>query len=199
LNAADQSEHQGARQEYRAEFSERFWQEFRAKKPIRLKTAIARPATRSWLDRCRSLLAVVIHNPEIIPSIEDDLADLDLKSPLTELRDAILRWAEDVSSLDSRELMSHLRSIGFDAALRQIPTLNAALRTGGARLSREEAQISWEQWRRVAVCERLKFELHDAVLTFERDPSQENQNKIIALRSELHRLESGGPQDADVW
>lgn len=70
-------------------------------------------------ERARILLAICIHQPEILRDVEEPIALLDLADgPVRQVRDALLAWIGGGPRLDSEELIAHLAQ-GRDASATQ--------------------------------------------------------------------------------
>lgn len=68
-------------------------------------------------ERARILLAICIHQPEILRDVEEPIGLLDLPDgPPKQVRDALLRWIQGGPRLDSAELIAHLATSGVAAA-----------------------------------------------------------------------------------
>jgi DNA primase len=68
-------------------------------------------------ERARIILAICIHQPEILRDAEEPLALLDLPhGPVRQVRDALLAWIEGAPRLDSGELIAHLAQSGIAPA-----------------------------------------------------------------------------------
>lgn len=65
-------------------------------------------------ERARIILAICIHQPEILRDAEEPLALLDLpQGPVRQVRDALLAWIQGAPRLDSGELIAHLAQSGI--------------------------------------------------------------------------------------
>ncbi|MBX9749816.1 MAG: DNA primase [Roseococcus sp.] len=68
-------------------------------------------------ERARIILAICIHQPEILRDAEEPLALLDLpEGPARQVRDALLAWIEAAPRLDSGQLIAHLAACGIASA-----------------------------------------------------------------------------------
>ncbi|HEY4135399.1 MAG TPA: DNA primase [Alphaproteobacteria bacterium] len=156
--------------------------------------------------RERVLLATVLHHPEILSEVTEELAHILLESrDLDSLRLAIIEVAAEREGgmhsasgvLDAGALRDHLTERGF---LSLIERLCGAQAGAGESFVRPEADAAdaLQGWRYVLDRHRLaelKAEIRAAEAAYAGDPSDENWTRLEALINEKNR---GASDEADL-
>jgi DNA primase len=169
-----------------------------AARPILLSRPVPNPRAAAD-ERCRTLLAIVLRHPNLLPDVEEALGRIDLPGAPARLRAAILHWSGTASALDSTGLITHLTSTGLAAevaqALAAVPYPLPACARPDAQPA--EAEAGW--WHIFGLMDPggLEEEVAAASRDFASRPDAAAQRRLIALctaREALRRGEQG--QDA---
>jgi DNA primase len=166
-----------------------------AARPMR-PMARSLPAADSVVaERLRILTAIVLRHPMLLRDVEHAFAGLDLPRPLGVLRDALFEWVETAEILDSQALMSHLTESGLQAEADQaLATLPVPLPGCAASAAMPaEAEAGWWHIFGFLSVQRLGEEIALANAAFRQDPTTQNQNRLIALKTALDKVTSGEP------
>jgi DNA primase len=147
-------------------------------------------------ERARTLVAILLHHPALLPDVEEAFGGVELSLPLARLRDAILAWGSAAESLDSAGLMSHLTGSGLAAeaaqALSAVPVPLPACALPDAMPA--EAESGWWHIFGLMHRSRLEEEVAAASRDFAARPDNAAQRRLIALctaRDALLRGEQG--------
>jgi DNA primase len=159
------------------------------------------PAARSVAtERCRILTAILLRHPILLHDVEHAYLRLDLQQPLAALRTALQEWAEAAEILDSHALMTHLTTSGLQAEADQVlATVPVPLPAcvSSAAMPAEAAAGWWHIFGFLSV-QRLTEEVALAEAAFRQDPTLQNQNRLIALKTALDKVASGEPDGVDI-
>jgi DNA primase len=190
--------------EYRRTLLDRFFARYRAGRarsgaagtpPVPLQRPRATPEAVA-AERARTLVAILLRHPYLLPNVEESFSALALPPPLARLRGAILQWGTALESLDSTALMNHLQSAGLAAEAAQVlaavPSACAA-----PDASPEEAEAGWWHFFGLMDRGRLEEEVAMAQRRFAGRFDAANQRRLIALRTAFEAL-CKGEEDADV-
>jgi DNA primase len=186
--------------EYRRTLLDRFFARrgAAAKPPGPGPRPVATPAAVA-AERARTLVAILLNHPCLLPNVEESFAGLALPPPLARLRGAILQWGTALESLDSATLMNHLQTAGLAAEAAQVlaaaPYPLAACAAPDA--SPEQAEAGWWHYFGLMDRGRLEEEVATAQRRFAGRFDAANQRRLIALRTAYAAL-CKGEEDADV-
>ncbi len=184
--------------EYRRVLLDRFFATGRrnATKPaLRLvRPAIDPEAIR--LERCRQLLALLIHHPLLLPELDEPLGTLDLPpGPCSRLRDALFAWFHGTEMLDSEGLMTQLASSGLGDDLAWVlrrDGLPPEARPGAQ--PKEALDWFWQLFGFVRGEAALAEDLREAERTLAEQNDAAAQQRQIRLREALLALRRGEPE-----
>ena len=136
----------------------------------------------------------------LLRDVEHAYLGLDLASPLVALRTALQAWAETADILDSPGLMSHLTLSGLQAEAEQVlasaPVPLPACASPVAMPA--EAEAGWWHIFGFLSMQRLGEEIALANASFQKDPTIQNQNRLIALKTALNKVVSGEPDGVEL-
>jgi DNA primase len=160
--------------------------------------------------RERTLLAVVLHHPEILSEVMEELAHILLESrDLDSLRLAILEVAAAGADeggfeaqaepvvLEAQALRDHLTERGFGSLIERLCDVQASAGDAFVRPG-ADAQEALQGWRYVLDRHRLaelKAEIRAAEAAYANDPCHENWTRLEALINEKNR---GASDEADL-
>lgn len=176
----------GLAAEYRSALRERFFGSRRtgkAKPAPAARTARAVPeADAVQRERARCLTAIVLRHPSLVHDVDEAWSGLDLPPALERLRDAILH-TEDVHSLDSAGLVSHLTVSGLAEDIASV--LSSAMPLPpSARPEAMPAEAEGEWWHLFGLMRglaRLDEEVAHAERAFRSQQSEAAQRRLIGL------------------
>ncbi len=140
-----------------------------------------------------ALLASVINNPALYGEVEEDFGNLDLpENKLDRLRQAVLSTLGSDPELDAGALRSHLMGQGFEEELGRI--LSESIYTH-ASFSRPSADlgavlVAWRAAWKAMQTQTAQDDLEQAKLALKENPSEENENRLNALR-EMRSISDG--------
>jgi DNA primase len=152
------------------------------------------------IERCRILTAILLRHPVLLRDVEHAFLGLDLQRPLAALRTALQEWAETAEILDSHALMTHLTTSGLQAEADQVlATVPVPLPAcvSSAAMPAEAAAGWWHIFGFLSV-QRLTEEVALAEAAFRQDPTLQNQNRLIALKTARDKVASGEPDGVDI-
>ena len=162
------------------------------KPPPRIQRPVARPEAAA-AERARTLVAILLHHPALLPDVEEAFAGLELAPALALLRDAILRWSESVEVLDSMGLMSHLTHSGLAAqaaqALSAVPLPLPGCASPAAMPA--EAEAGWWHYFGLMNPDRLDEELAAARREFASKADDTAQRRLVGLSAARNSLRRG--------
>jgi len=132
--------------------------------------------------------------------VEHAYAGLELARPLALLREAICDWAQSVDLLDSGALMTHLRHSGLqteaEQALAAVPVPLPACASAVAMPA--EAEAGWWHIFGFLNVDRLREEVALAETACAQDLTPQSQNRLLALKAALNKVNSGEPDGVDL-
>ena len=152
-------------------------------------------------ERCRTLLAILLHHPALLHDVEEALGTLDLPAPLDRVRSELLAWSVTAPTLDSTALIAQLHAAGLaNEAAQVLSAVPVPLPACAATTAQPaEAEAGW--WHIFGLMHRSRLE--DEVAAARRDftlrPDQTAQRRLIALAAAADALRRGeqGP-DAEA-
>ena len=178
-------------------------------------------ADRTSAERMRVLTAILLRHPNLLHDVEHAYAALTLLPPLDRLRDALVEWAHHgayagaqhgaendapydaahtAAMLDSEALMSHLTVFGMAAeaeqALAAVPVPLPSCANPDAMPA--EAEAGWWHIFGFLNVDRLREEVAMAEAAFAQGMTQDNQNRLMALKQALIKVQSGEPDGIDL-
>jgi DNA primase len=151
-------------------------------------------------ERCRILTAILLRHPGLLGEVEHAYVGLDLAEPLAMLRTALRQWAETAEILDSQALMSHLTTSGLQAAVQQVlATVPVPLPDcASAAAIPAEAVAGWWHIFGFLNVQRLGEELALAEAACAEDLTPQRQNRLLALKAALNKVNSGEPDGVEL-
>ena len=189
--------------EYRRVLLDRFFAGRNTRQRSSAKQVIARPSPTSdtvTTERLRILTAILLRHPIILRDVEQACAGLELPPPLALLHNCIQEWSEITEILDSQALISHLTASGLHAEVDQVlamaPVPLPACASSTAMPA--EAEAGWWHIFGFLNVQRLGEEIALAEAAFRQDMTPQNQNRLIALKTALNKINSGEPDGVDL-
>jgi DNA primase len=136
----------------------------------------------------------------ILRDVEHAYAATDLPRPLATLRTALQEWAESAGILDSHALMTHLTDSGLQAEVDQVlaPAPVPLPACAGLAAMPAEAEAGWWHIFGFLSAQKLGEEVALAEAAFRHDPTPQNQNRLIALKAALIKVNSGEPDGVEL-
>ena len=214
-HAARQIPDKALADEYRETFRSRFYAARRQSRDNRTGrgTRVGRPAPpppRSLprplptagnvvTERVRILTAILLRHPGIWHDVEHAFAGLDLPLPFDLLRSALRDWSETADVLDSQALMSHLTISGLQTEAQQaLATVPVPLPACAALAAMPaEAEAGWWHIFGFLNVQRLGEEVALAEAACAQDLTPQSQNRLLALKAALNKVNSGEPDGVD--
>ena len=151
-------------------------------------------------ERARILTAILLRHPGLLRDVDHAYATLELPPPLAELRNALFAWAEATDLLDSDALISHLTLSGLRSEVERIlasaPVPLPACATVASMPA--EAEAGWWHIFGFLNMDRLREEVGIAETACARDLTPHNQNRLLALKAALNKVNSGEPDGVDL-
>jgi DNA primase len=207
--AARRIPHKALADEYRETLRSRFYAERRQSRGNRARPGIApirpiarpRPAADAVAtERARILTAILLRHPMLLRDVEHAYDGLDLPASLAALRTALCNWADTTDVLDSQALMSHLTISGLHAeaeqALATVPVPLPACASLAAMPA--EAEAGWWHIFGFLNVQRLGEEVALAEAACAQDLTPQSQNRLLALKAALNKVNSGEPDGVDL-
>jgi DNA primase len=205
----------GLAQEYRRDLMDRYFAAFR-------RPAIGPKHPRAWgvapgsavrradrpvasdagtfLERCRTLAAILLRHPVLAHRLEDALGQLPLPPRVLRLIDAILGAADVLDVLDFTSLIAHLTHLDLADdiawALADLPCPSPAY--AGASATASEAEAGWWHIYGLMRGTSLEAEIAAARERFTADPSEAAQQRLIALCAAQDLWRRGEDETADA-
>jgi DNA primase len=189
--------------EYRRALLDRFFAGRGNGRRVAIARSLARPspaADTAAVERCRILTAILLRHPMLLRDVEHAYVGLDLPNPLATLRTALQEWAEAAEILDSQALMTHLTNSGLqaeaDQALARGPVPLPACASSAAMPA--EAAAGWWHIFGFLNVQRLGEEIALAEAVCAQELTAQNQNRLLALKAALNKVNSGEPDGVDL-
>jgi DNA primase len=195
--------------EYRRELHNRFFDEQRQARTTKGQKAPPRPhpivrhapnLDRSSQERTRILIAILLNHPDLLHEVDHAFAELDLRPPLSRLRDVILAWSSDAERLDFKGLMDHLTLSGLAADVEQVlaavPVPLPACAAPAAMPA--EALEGWWHIFGFLHVDRLREEVTAAQADFATNMVNETQNRLKILAEALNKVLAGEPDGVEL-
>ena len=189
--------------EYRRALLDRFFAGRGNGRRVAIARSLARPspaADTAAVERCRILTAILLRHPMLLRDVEHAYVGLDLPNPLATLRTALQEWAEAAEILDSQALMTHLTNSGLqaeaDQALARVPVPLPACASSAAMPA--EAAAGWWHIFGFLNVQRLGEEIALAEAVCAQELTAQNQNRLLALKAALNKVNSGEPDGVDL-
>jgi len=151
-------------------------------------------------ERTRILSAILLRHPILLRDVEHAYVGLELPAPLTLLRGALIEWAETAEILDSQALMSHLTQSGLQAEADQVlATVPVPLPSCASPAAMPaEAEAGWWHIFGFLNVQRLGEEIALAEAACAQELTLQNQNRLLALKAALNKVNSGEPDGVDL-
>ncbi len=134
-----------------------------------------------------ALLASLINTPEVFPDVEEEVGHLHLsENGLDQLRQTVLSTLAAMPTLDVEGLKTHLIGLGFERELGQILTERVYTHAAFARPSKDPGLVlaSWREALKTVQLQGAAGDLEQAKTAMRDNPSQENENRLNALREQ---------------
>jgi DNA primase len=152
------------------------------------------------VERLRILTAILLRHPVLLRDVDHAYSGLALPRPLAVLREALHEWAETAEILDSQVLMTHLTTSGLqaeaDQVLATVPVPLPACVSSAAMLA--EAAAGWWHIFGFLNVQRLGEEIALAEIACAQDLTQQSQNRLLALKAALNKVNSGEPDGVGI-
>jgi DNA primase len=152
------------------------------------------------VERARILTAILLRHPSVLRDVEHAYDGLDLPPPLAALRTALRNWIDTTDVLDSQALMTHLTISGLhaeaDQALATVPVPLPACAALSAMPA--EAEAGWWHIFGFLNVQRLGEEVALAEAACAQDLTPQSQNRLLALKAALNKVNSGEPDGVDL-
>jgi DNA primase len=189
--------------EYRRALLDRF---FAARGAGRRPTPVRSPprprpeADTAAAERVRILTAILLRHPVLLRDVEHAFDGLDLPPWLGLLRAALRNWADTTDVLDSQALMSHLTNSGLSAEAEQALAMVPVPLPACAALTAMPAEAGAGWWHIFGFLnvQRLGEEVALAEAACARDLTPQSQNRLLALKAALNKVNSGEPDGVDL-
>lgn len=147
--------------------------------------------------RARLLTAMLLRHPPLLPALEEAFGQLRLPPDCARLRDAAFTWLADAQNLDSSALLAHLSHLGLqDEADDVLASLPVRVDAADAP-SYTDLEAEWYGIFGLMNLGWLREQCAEQQRRFEREPTPENQGRLIALTAARRRAERG-EADLDV-
>ena len=150
-------------------------------------------------ERARIILAICIHQPEILRDAEEPLALLDLPpGPVRQVRDAVLAWIEGGPRLDSGELIAHLAQSGIASASQWVlrdQGLPMEARPGAQ--PKEALDAFWQMFGFLRGEAELAEDARAAQMAFAATNDPAAQTRLIRLTEALDALRRGESDETE--
>ena len=141
----------------------------------------------------QALLACLINNPEIYGDIEEEAGQLNFsENRLDRLRQAALSTLNRGSGLDVQGLKAHLTEQGYGEELGRLLSDSLYTHASFAKPNAEPAiaLAAWQEAWKAMQAHGAKGELRQAIQAMKEDLSEENENRLNALR-EIRNISDG--------
>jgi DNA primase len=154
----------------------------------------------TFLERCRTLAAILLRHPGLAHRLEDALAQLPLPPRVLRLVEAILGAADVLDVLDFTSLIAHLPLLDLADdvawALADLPCPSPSY--AGASATASEAEAGWWHIYGLMRGTSLEAEIAAARARFTADPSEAAQQRLIALCAAQDLWRRGEDESADA-
>jgi DNA primase len=169
----------------------------RGGKPIKPAIQIPRPlpgADAANAERLRTLTAILLRHPALLPRLEEAFAALPLPPPARRLLTGLQSYADSADSLDFAGLIAHLTTLRLadDAAWalgnERLPLAPCA----GADVTASDAEAGWWQIYGLMRRSSLEADVAAAERDFAATPTIAAQARLLALSAQLSAARSGG-------
>lgn len=151
-------------------------------------------------ERARIILAICIHQPELLRDAEEPLALLDLPDgPARQVRDAVLAWIQGGPRLDSGELIAHLAQCG-DASGSQwvLREQGLPMEARSGAQPKEALDAFWQMFGFLRGEAELAEDARAAQQAFAASNDPAAQIRLIRLTEALDALRRGELDEADT-
>lgn len=139
----------------------------------------------------RTLIALLLTHPTLLPDLEEPLGMLDLPEPMARLRDALGAWLETDPPLDSAALNAHLRRLGYDGDLSAVLDASGLAPSTMPDASPAEVAAFWWQIYGFMRQAQLRDEVAAKRREYQLTQDAETERQLVALTQALLRLEAG--------
>ena len=189
--------------EYRRTLLDRFFSGRGAGRRAPAPRSAARPSPAAETvagERCRILTDILLRHPILLRDIEHAYLGLELPQPLAALRTALQEWAETAEILDSQALMTHLTTSGLQAEADQVLATVPVPLPACASLAAMPAEAASGWWHIFGFLnvQRLNEEIALAEAACAQHLTQQSQNRLLALKAALNKVNSGEPDGVDL-
>ena len=188
--------------EYRRVLLDRFFAARNPRGGRKPAPAVPRPKQPMGVagERARILTAILLRHPGLLRDVDHAYAALDLPAPLARLREALIAWSAAADLLDSDGLISHLTVSGLRSEAEQVlasaPVPLPACATVASMPA--EAEAGWWHIFGFLNVDRLREEVGLAETACARDLTPQNQNRLVALKAALNKVNSGEPDGVEL-
>jgi DNA primase len=168
--------------------------------PVRPPPRPRPEADTAAAERLRILTAILLRHPVLLRDVEHAFEGLDLPPELGLLRAALRNWADTTDVLDSQALMSHLTNSGLYAEAEQALAMVPVPLPACAALTAmpAEAEAGWWHIFGFLNVQRLGEEVALAEAACAQDLTPQSQNRLLALKAALNKVNSGEPDGVDL-
>ena len=142
-------------------------------------------------ERARTLLALLLTHPALLPDLEEALGMLELPPHLTRLRDALGAWLDQNPMLDREALNAHLRRLGYDGDLSAVLEAGPLSPSTMPNASPAEVASFWWQIYGFMRQEQLQEEVAAKQREYQQTQDAETARQLVALTQALRRLQAG--------
>ena len=150
------------------------------------------------LKRERAIVATILHHPGMLAGVVEEFAGAEIADPeLDRLRRAILETAVRLPDLDFEGLKGHLQRQGFEKIVNHLAGTDTKILARAAlpEAADRDAEIQWRHMLERHRQANLKAELRDAEEALAQDFTQENMDRLVALKD---LLAEGEGDEADL-
>jgi DNA primase len=187
----------GLASEYRRHMLDRFFAATRKGVPAAARTRAPRPvpgADGANAERLRTLAAILLRHPGLLPRFEEAYAALPLPPPARRLLQGLQNYADSTENLDFDGLIAHLTTLRLaDDIAWALGNANLPLPPyAGADATASEAEAGW--WQIYGLMRRgsLEADVAAARREFAASPTPLAQTRLMALSAALSIARCGG-------
>ena len=150
-------------------------------------------------ERLRILTAIMLRHPALLRDVVVAYDALPLDARLAHLRKAIATWAESAETLDSADLINHLRTSGFEDDVAYVLAEANMPLPACAKLEAmpAEAESGWWHIFGFLNVEQLKEEVALARADADRNLTADTERRLRALVEAFDKVRSGEPDGVD--